>query len=345
VTISPLDDSTTTSPVDDDDEGEGGSCEKIYGEQLNSKKLLMVMAYGIKVRNCNIGDTEVPPYSTSRNRKGITPASAMLIEEVTRRCIATNRAPVKCKSYPKPKLLSWLIKNPVDNPADVEFLTKEVATLHKQIAEAAQEKVDMLAKEATKKSPWLTSAPFLRLYHCLLHDEVKKAFLKKDDARNRQQVDGMKSTKRAPTYEELVTELFNDPAFQPTSLSLEHLHVEFADEFILDFDTMPGRITAEEVKTRLADSRAKLVIVSISRACTICLGYLSNPFLFYKQKQKVINNWEMSGNGFGQRPEGDECFGALDDQHLLDGDNRQSFLGGFRPMFYITGILWTTMIS
>jgi hypothetical protein len=115
---------------------------------------------------------------------------------------------------------------------------------------------------------------------------VKKAFLKKDDAMTCQQLDVKKSTNQAPTYAELVTELFNDPAFQPASLSLEDLHEEFADKFILDFETMPGRITTEEVKTRLADLRAKLVIVSISSACTICLGYLPNPFLFYNKTKR-----------------------------------------------------------
>ena len=72
-------------------------------------------------------------------------------------------------------------------------------------------------------------------------------------------------------------ELFNDPKFLPISLELPELHEEFTDKCILDFERMPGLITAEEVKIRLADLRAKLVVVSllcISGVCTICLGYI-----------------------------------------------------------------------
>ena len=246
----------------------------------------MVMAYGITVGNCkNIGDTKVEPYSTSKRRKGVMPTSAMLIDEVARRCLSTNIAPVKCKSYPKPKLISWLLKNPVDKPVDVAFLTQEVVTFCKQFINAAQEKSNLMPTEATRKLPWITTAPFLCLYHCLLDDDVKKAFLKKDDALSCQQLNGNKSTKRPPTYEELVTELFNDPKFLPISLELPELHEEFTDKCILDFKLMPGLITAVEVKTRLADSRTKLVLVSTSCACPLFV-WATCLTLFYSKNKR-----------------------------------------------------------
>ena len=63
-TTLPVEDITTAFPVDNNNKGGEGACETLYKEQLNSKKLLMVMAYGITVGNCkNIGDTKVEPYS------------------------------------------------------------------------------------------------------------------------------------------------------------------------------------------------------------------------------------------------------------------------------------------
>ena len=129
--------------------------------------------------------------------------------------------------------------------------------------ETAQLTINDKTNDKTKKSPWVTNHPFLRLYHCLLDDNVKKAFMTKDDSLNPQQLDGNKSNKRPPTYEELATKLFNNPDFKPVSMELFELHHEFADEITLTLDMMPGLITREEVKSRMAESRAKVILVSL----------------------------------------------------------------------------------
>ena len=52
----------SSSEQDDDEvnritaDAGGGDCELIYKQKSNSKKVLMVMAYGIKARDQNIGD-------------------------------------------------------------------------------------------------------------------------------------------------------------------------------------------------------------------------------------------------------------------------------------------------
>jgi hypothetical protein len=77
------------------------------------------------------------------------------------------------------------------------------------------------------------------------------------------------------TYQELVAGLFNDLDFQPETLSLPKLHSNFSETKVLHFEDMPGPMTPEDVKSRLADARAKLIL--------------------------IINKWGKSGNGFGQR--------------------------------------------
>ena len=71
-------------------------------------------------------------------------------------------------------------------------------------------------------------------------------------------------------------------------------------------------ITPDEVKKRIADSRAKLM--------------------------KVVSKWELSGNGFGQRTPDDELFGHMDEEQLQDGDNRARFLDGIGREHLL--ILW-----
>jgi hypothetical protein len=59
-------------------------------------------------------------------------------------------------------------------------------------------------------------------------------------------------------------------------------------------------VTPAKIKEKLADVRAKLVV--------------------------VISNWENSGNGSGQRSIDDKDFGMYCDMTLID-DNRSNFLG------------------
>jgi hypothetical protein len=305
-----------------------GECEIVYKDNFNSKKLLMVMVYGIIVEDKNIGDCEAEPYASASGKKQFLPILLGLKDEVIRRSTSKKKPLPKCKNWNKPKLLAWLGDNPIENLVDVAFLIKEEASLRNVLIEAKKETSQLASNDNIKKSPWVTNLPFLRLYHCLLDDNVKKAFMIKDDAWNRQQLDARMSSNRPPSYEELVTKLFNNPNFKPDSMELFDLHHDFCDEMSLSLDIMPGLITPEEVKSRMADSRAKLVIVSLYFHCCACLFYYSNTICF--QIKQIVNKWELSGNGFGQRTEDDDEFGHLDADNFMAGDNRQSFLQGYR---------------
>ena len=273
--------STSTSLLNT---SKGGICASLYKDKGESKKLLMAMAYGIKVGDRNIGNCEVEPYISAKGKAHFVPVVPHLIDEVLRRCASRKIAPVKCRNYPKPKLLTWLSKNPIEDAADVAFLVMEKGRFRKVYTDAQDEKEKnpLTNKEPSKNKPWTQNDPFLRLYHCLIEDNVKQAFLKKDDALCRQQLDANKSTKRSPTWAELARDRFNDPTFLPNSFVLVDLHQDFEHAIPLEFEHMPGPITTDDVKSRVADCRAKLLLVSLlrmSRAWSIYLIYLSNFLL------------------------------------------------------------------
>ena len=70
----------------------------------------------------------------------------------------------------------------------------------------------------------------------------------------------------------------------------------------LSLEKVPCTITPDQVSRWLADRKAKLVL--------------------------IINKWEKSGNGSGNRKEGDDMFGQPDELHeYQDDDNRSNFLG------------------
>ena len=166
----------------------------------------MATAYRIKLGDHNIGDCDVEPYASFKGKIHFVPAVPLLIKEVQRRCASQKITPVKCKNYPKTKLLEWLRQYPVNDPVDVAFLLKEESKLRKVFTEAKQEKEKnlLMTKESNKKTkPWNQNDPFICLYHCLIDDKVKEAFLKKDDAVNRQQLDAMRTSKRPLNWEEL----------------------------------------------------------------------------------------------------------------------------------------------
>jgi hypothetical protein len=268
------------------DASKGGTCASFYIKEGNSRKVLMAMAYGIKSGDRNIGDCDLEPYASATGKTHFVPVMQHLINEIHRRCVSQKRKSVKCNNYSKTILQKWLMDNPIDDPEDVAFLVKEEAKLRKAFTEGQQEKEKNLltAKESNKTNvkPWNTNKPYLRLYHCLCVDEVKEAFLRKDDALTRQQLDGKNSSKRSLNWTELARDRFNDPTFIPISLELANLHQDFAQAFPLEFDHMPDVITEHQVKWRLAECRSKLILVSrlrISRAWYIYLAYTSNFLL------------------------------------------------------------------
>lgn len=272
-------------------------------DENRSKTLLMAMCYGLSndEQERKIGDLSLEPYASSKQKKSFTPSVKQLRIEMVRRAAALHMKSPRSSHYTKQQCYKWLMGNPMAHPSDIAFLVQEEAGFKAEVEDANNKAKAIKAK---KTSNWVDNDPFLRLYHCLIDDKVKAAFLTRDHVLNREELDARNSDRRPKSYEQLATELFNDPTFDPTALQLPNLHSDFDEPYkLLHLEDMPGLITREEVKSRMADSRAKLMA--------------------------VISNWELSGNGFGQRTEEEDDFGRLDEDHLLD-DNRSAFLQGYR---------------
>jgi hypothetical protein len=81
------------------------------------------------------------------------------------------------------------------------------------------------------------------------------------------ELDARNSDNRPETYEAVVARLYNDPDLDFYTESLPGLHDSFARPICLDYTLMPGGdISAEDVKKKVGDARAKLMQVSSTAA-------------------------------------------------------------------------------
>jgi hypothetical protein len=195
--------------------------------------------------------------------------------------IAEDQRP-QCKYWDKKKLVNWLYKNPVTSLLDREFLIHEEQKLYNMLDQAARE------KEASVNT-W-SNLVWIRLYLCLYDERARPFFLSKDDVLDRQELDAHKHEDRPPTLFEKVAELVNDKENVYQLEAWPDLHHVFAKALTVSADIMPGKVSAEDVKRRLAESCARLL--------------------------KIITNWDLSGNGFGQRTRQDENFGHMEEEQL-----------------------------
>jgi hypothetical protein len=281
---------------------DAGPCEIQY--RRNGEKLceLMTMCVGLKSGDDrSLGDAGEEPYASMKFRKKVVPTQKHMTEEIHRRSVANGAPSPTCKYWTKDKLVVWLNDNPVSEPVDITFLISEEKKLFDTVAAGKNERAAVSETSSTSRTPaWTTNEPYLRLYHCFFHEEVRHLLISNSNIMDRPVLDARNSTARPETFCEAVARVFNDDCVVFFTDALPDLHYSFSYGITLDFDDMPGEITAEEVKKRFADARAKLI--------------------------KIISKWELSGNGFGQRHVGDDDFGHLGDDEMEAGDNRGNFL-------------------
>lgn len=160
--------------------------------------------------------------------------------------------------------------------------------------------------------------PWLRLGHVLIHDSVYQLYQDKDQWEGRAGTDGRNSSLRPQQWFEKAEEIYNDENIVFNTLVLTELHSDYRQSYVLDKTNTPIT-TAETIKKKAASVRAEIL--------------------------SVIDKWERSGNGSGQRADDDHEYGSIirgDGQQLWlcpgttlehepefqDGDNRANFLGG-----------------
>ncbi len=300
--------------------------ERIFESTNGSKRVLLCMCIGLTAPPDEIdgvvvvsdtpprtlGDTSLAPYNASKNKKYFKPVTKDLASELLRR-YAVFGTPKAQQMRPKNKVLSvlytWLLNNPITNPADVLFLRSEERKFHDSVALAIEE-----SNNAATQIPAgviFTSTADLRLIHCLMEADVKASFLARHNVMSREELDARNSPGRPMTWTEAIASKFNDLAFTPSSEVLPELHGDYEESMELRRSNCPCDVTADQVKSWVASHKTKLLL--------------------------LIGRWELSGNGDGQRIEGSPDFGVIDSEnHLIfGGDNRSDFLKHERsPLLY-----------
>jgi hypothetical protein len=284
------------------DSPEVGICQRYY--KCNGEKLteLMTMCIGLKsvVDDRYLGDASLEPYASMKFRKKVTPTQKHMVEEIKRRSLCNNdedNPTPLCNYWTKERLQAWLSQNPVVVPEDVVFLRDEEHKLFESLNNARSENG---SSGEPKSGAWTTNEPYLRMYHCMFHDDVKPALLRLNNTLGRPELDARNSSARPETFFEAVCRIYNDEDIMMETEALPDLHYSFAYPIVLLFEDMPGELNPEECKKRFADCRAKLI--------------------------KIISKWELSGNGFGQRTLDEDEFGHMGEDNLEAGDNRGNFL-------------------
>ncbi len=185
---------------------------------------------------------------------------------------------------------------------DVIFVKKQCMLYHQLLQNAAQEK----RKEGNSPS-WIGNVPYLRLYHCLIDDNIREAYVNRDNVMSRLELDGRNSDSRLLTFYEKVSIKYNDPNFNPVSEELNDLHDDYTSPIDLCYSGAPTPTTPNKIKDVLTNCRAKLTI--------------------------IIDNWERSGNGNGNRDarnDSDDGYGRLTEEQLMADDRRNFLPPGFK---------------
>ena len=255
------------------------------------------MCIGLKCREDErfLGDMMREPYASMKLKKKVFPTQKHLVEEIKRRSKCNKVESPSCTYWKRDKLALWLTANPVHEVEDVVYLRREESQLYKTLVNNAVGEVS-----SDKGGVWNTNDPYLRLYHCLFSEDARDALMNMNNVMTRPELDARNSAERPETLYEVVANLFNDPSNVYITEQVPDLHHVFAYPITLSFDDMPGEVTPEEVKKRFANARAQMI--------------------------KIIANWEISGNGFGQREPEDADYGHMDEERLSAGDNRSHFL-------------------
>ena len=329
------------------------SCENYYLQHQRCKKILLSMCIGMTKHNQTflIEKQEVCVKCSNVNmKKMFMPNKSNLVTEIVRRFYNEKQLIKKCKSWKLSRCKDWLVDHPVTNLLDIEFLLKEEGMFSNITKESNDErdKIEKLISD-NKNDSWYGLEPWLRLYHCMLEEEVLEACKNIHKWADREGTDGRNSIARRQTFFELCSNKFNDPQYKPYSLMYPDLHDDFIDSIPL-FDTeevkmplvTPGKIKDQLVTSRCKVSKNVFYMLSgfmrlLPKLHIICDQSLN--FLFYAnettQALVVISKWEQSGNGSGQRTEDDDEYGhvvnnqlwlAPGKQEFMDGDNRKNFL-------------------
>ena len=123
---------------------------------------------------------------------------------------------------------------------------------------------------------------------------------------NRVGADGFNSNSRPKTFDEMCANKFNDDSFKRCSKAYPEFHDDFSDSIPL-FEAKDQKLPLVipiKITNQLESFRCRL---SFERTCSMCQFYIHVTIFFHPTQALVVAcKWENSGNGSGQRIDGDE---------------------------------------
>ena len=205
--------------------------------------------------------------------------------------------PPRPKAWKNEKMLSWLEENPLKNE-EADWVLKEYASF---IAKKDEEALnDIIPGSNIRKSDRYK----MRLYEAVFLDEFRDLFFKRNNSLSRVQLDARNSVEqRTISFEEKVTDKYNDASWVPNTKCFPMFHHELINSFDLPFDETCA-LTIEQTKRLLVEVRGRLNL--------------------------VFKNWTKSGNGklnFSEPTQkirirnGDEATDAADEEGLVIVDD------------------------
>jgi hypothetical protein len=155
----------------------GSKCKKLYEDNGNSKKLLLVMAIGAVKGNDNFVDMNEDPYKSAKNRKIFLPTADLVKKEISRRAELFKMKEPRPNQWKVGKCRVWLTQHPLVDKADVKFLVAEEKLFRDSLDGAIKER-DEQADLHKQAESWIGPNPYLRLYQVLIEDDIRVEYTK-----------------------------------------------------------------------------------------------------------------------------------------------------------------------
>ena len=163
----------------------------------------------------------------------------------------------------------WLEEHPLQDPACIKFLQKEVDRVMKIIEEVME--VKKQEKQANGGS-WFGNLPWLHLIHCIVDDNICPQYSKRDQVASRPELDAASSLNKPPSVYGQLACKWNDKNFNPFTVRSD-CHNDFA---------VPIDIGWEAVVEKGGYS------IPSDKSIHHCLTNMCSKLLY------IIKNWEHS---------------------------------------------------
>eukprot|EP00977_Amphora_coffeiformis_P017828 scaffold5960_cov141-Amphora_coffeaeformis.AAC.1 len=184
--------------------------EAYYMSNNNDKRTLIVLSIGSEHEI----NPEADPWKSLQHRD-IKPRTKDLQNEVKRRSKDIANPP-RPNHWDVNTCMDWLKSNPITAENDLLFIKNEASRIRTMVEDANHESA--LNDALTQAGQWQGPVPVLRLAHCLNEDDIKPAYLRRNDARTRRELDGRNSADRPLTAYEMIANKWNDVTFNPSSV-------------------------------------------------------------------------------------------------------------------------------